>query len=136
MFRVYWEKNRPESTVDLESKLGTECSSKNDLIRQVFENRLQKLQLENIELETKYKSVKNELENYRRLNDALESEVVSLEEKKDPIDLIEYKKSSQSRIEKLELEIEKYKLERFHNASLEKSNDNLMKQYNRLVKCE
>ena len=122
--------------MDLESKLGTECSSENDLIRQVFQNRLQKLQLENIELETKYKSVKNELENYRRLNDALESEVVSLEEKKNPIDLIEYKKSSQSRIEKLELEIEKYKLERFHNASLEKSNDNLMKQYNRLVKCE
>ena len=122
--------------MDLESKLGTECSSENDLIRQVFQNRLQKLQLENIELETKYKSVKNELENYRRLNDALESEVVSLEEKKDPIDLIEYKKSSQSRIEKLELEIEKYKLERFHNASLEKSNDNWMKQYNRLVKCE
>ena len=122
--------------MDLESKLGTECSSENDLIRQVFENRLQKLQLENIELETKYKSVKNELENYRRLNDALESEVVSLEEKKDPIDLIEYKKSSQSRIEKLELEIEKYKLERFHYVSLEKSNDNWMKQYNRLVKCE
>jgi len=136
LFRVFWEKNRPESTVNLESKLGTECSSGDDLIRQVFENRLQKLQFENIELEAKYKAVKNELENYRRLNDALESQVVSLEEKKDPKDLIEYKKSSQSRIEKLELEIEKYKLERFHNASPEKSKDYSVKQYNNLVKCE
>lgn len=124
--------------MDLESKLGTECSfsPENDLIRQVFEKRLQKLQLENIELETKYNAVKNELQNYRTLNDALESEVVMLEQKKDPIDLIEYKKSSESRIKKLELEIEQYKLERFHNASLENSNDYLVKKYNRLVKCE
>ena len=83
-----------------------------DLLRET-QNELQKLQLENIELKSKYKAVKNELKNYRTLNDELESEIVMLasKEKKYQKDLIELKAGSQSRIEQLESKIEKYKLD-------------------------
>ena len=81
-----------------------------DLLRET-QIELQRLQLENIELKSKYKAVKNELQNYQTLNDELESEIGMLasKEKKCQKDLIELKASSQSRKEQLESEIEKYK---------------------------
>ena len=109
------------------------------------QNELQRLQLENIELKSKYKAVKNELKNYQTLNDQLESEIVMLEskEKKYQKDLIELKAGSQSRIEQLESEIEKLlKIENKRLASKEKKyqkdfekETKLVRQYNRLVKC-
>ena len=115
LVRVFWEKNRPESTLDQDSETGTLCSfpAGEDLIRETLENELQKLQLENIELKSKYKAVKNELQNYQILNHELESEITMLASKgkKYPKDFIEYKADGQSRIEELESEIEKYKLD-------------------------
>ena len=120
--------------MDLESETGTLCSFPvgEDLIRETLEDELQKLQLENIELKSKYKAVKTD---------------------------------SQSRIEQLESEIEKYKLDlctearnsqllKIENirlatgdsrslASKEKKyqkdfekETKLVRQYNRLVKCK
>ena len=99
-----------------------------DLLRET-QNELQKLQLENIELKSKYKAVKNELKNYRTLNDELESEIVMLasKEKKYQKDLIELKAGSQSRIEQLESKIEKYKLD----LRTEARNNQLLKIENR-----
>ena len=99
-----------------------------DLLRET-QNELQRLQLENIELKSKYKAVKNELQNYQTLNDELESEIGMLarKEKKYQNDLIELKASSQSRIEQLESEIEKYKLD----LRTEARNNQLLKIENR-----
>ena len=106
--------------MDLESETGTLCSfpAGEDLIRETLEDELQKLQLENVELKSKYKAVKNELQNYQTLNNELESEIAMLasKEKKYPTGLIDYKTSltilsSQSRIEQLESEIEKYQVD-------------------------
>ena len=101
--------------MDLESETGTLCSFPvgEDLIRETLEDELQKLQLENIELKSKYKAIKNQLQNYQTLNNELESEIAMLasKEKKYTTDLIDYKTSSQTRIEQLESEIEKYQLD-------------------------
>ena len=101
--------------MDLESETGTLCSfpAGEDLIRETLEDELQKLQLENIELKSKYKAIKNQLQNYQTLNNELESEIAMLasKEKKYTTGLIDYKTSSQTRIEQLESEIEKYQLD-------------------------
>ena len=113
--RLFWDKNRPESTLDQDSETGTLCSfpAGDDLIRETLENELQKLQLENIELKSKYQAVKNKLQNYQTLNTELESEIamIASKDKKYPKDFIEYKANGQSRIEQLESEIEKYQLD-------------------------
>ena len=92
-----------------------------DLLRET-QNELQRLQLENIELKSKYKAVKNELQNYQTLNDELESEIGMLASKEK-----KYQKGSQSRIEQLESEIEKYKLD----LRTEARNNQLLKIENR-----
>ena len=94
-----------------------------DLFRETLADELQKLQLENIELKSKYKAVKNELQNYHTLNHELESEnrrLASNEKdlrRKNEARINElnqllnwYKASSQSRIKQLESEIAKYQL--------------------------
>ena len=132
LIRVFREKNRPESTINQESETETIYSfpPEEDLLRET-QIELQRLQLENIELKSKYKAVKTD---------------------------------SQSRIEQLESEIEKYKLDlctearnsqllKIENirlatgdsrslASKEKKyqkdfekETKLVRQYNRLVKC-
>ena len=105
-----------------------------DLLRET-QKELQRLQLENIELKSKYKAVKNELQNYQTLNDELESEIGMLarKEKKYQNDLIELKASSQSRKEQLESEIEKYKLDLQEKINCSERNHQLLKIENRRI---
>ena len=105
-----------------------------DLIRETLEDELQRLQLENIELKSKYKAVKSELQNYQTLNNELESEIANNQTRINELEfenrrlasneknlrrknearinelnelLNWHKAGSQSRIEQLESEIEK-----------------------------
>ena len=63
---MFWEKNRPPSTVDQDSEAETITSFEaENFHRETLENELNKLQLKNLELESRYKAAKFELKNCR-----------------------------------------------------------------------
>ena len=69
---MFWEKNRPPSTVDSETETITSFQAEN-FHRETLEDELTKLQLKNIKLEAKYKAAKFELKNCRTQINELES---------------------------------------------------------------
>ena len=79
---MFWEKNRPASTVDEDSDTETITSFQaENFHRETLENELIKLQLKNLKLESKYKTAKFELKNYRTQINELESQIKLLANK-------------------------------------------------------
>ena len=79
---MFWEKNRPPSTVDQDSETETITSIQaENFHKEALENELTKLQLENLKLESKYKAAKFELKNCQTQINELESEIKLLENK-------------------------------------------------------
>ena len=79
---MFWEKNRPASTVDEDSDTETITSFQaENFHRETLENELIKLQLKNLKLESKYKAAKYELKKYQTRNNQHESEIKMLEKK-------------------------------------------------------
>ena len=73
---MFWENNRPPSTVDTDSETETESITSfqaENFHRETLEDELTKLQLKNIKLESKYKAAKVELKNCRTQINELES---------------------------------------------------------------
>ena len=71
---MYWEKNRPPSTVDQDSETENISSFEaENLHRETPENKLTKLQLKISKLESNYKAAKFELRNCRTQINELES---------------------------------------------------------------
>ena len=71
---MFWENNRPPSTVDTVSETETITSSQaENFHRETLEDELTQLQLKNLRLDSKYKAAKSKLKNCRTQINELES---------------------------------------------------------------
>ena len=131
---MFWEKNRPPSTVDQDSETETITSFEaENFHRETLENELNKLQLKNLELESRYKAAKFELKNCRtQINEPESKQCIRCKDLKETAAKL---KESEDvlrqyiiRNEELEKDLQ---ISRSQNSILQKEKDQLISQRTR-----
>ena len=123
---MFWEQNRPTSTVDQDSETETITSFQaENFHRETLEDELTKLQLKNLKLESKYKAAKFELKNCRtQINEFESKQCIRCK------DLEAQLKESKALIGQYEIrneQVEKdLQLSRSQNSKLQNENDQLI----------